>query len=349
MTSTVDLRSDTVTRPTPAMWEVMRRAPLGDDVLGDDLSVAALEHKVASLLGKDAACYVPSGTMGNQCAIRAHTEPGDEIIAHEDSHIILYEGGGPAAISGCMVRGLRGPRGQFSAADVSAAVRPDNAHFPRSRLLIVENTHNRGGGSVWSLEDIESVTTAARTHAMRTHMDGARLWNACVAGGVTARDYARYFDSVSCCFSKGLGAPVGSAVAGSHEFVAKVRRIRKMLGGGMRQSGLLAAAASFALDHHIARLAEDHENASLFAEGVKRVGGITLDACHAPFGVESNIVLFELADRLPLDAGALCDRLKQMGVLMLPTGARRVRAVTHLDVNRASITRAVEAIAGVCA
>ncbi len=344
----VDLRSDTVTRPTPAMWDVMARAPIGDDVLGDDPSVAALEHKVAALLGKEAACFVPSGTMGNQCAIRAHTEPGDEVIAHEDSHIILYEGGGPAAISGCMVRGLRGPRGQFSKADVVSAVRADNVHFPRSRLLVVENTHNRGGGAVWALEDIEAVTGAARQHSMRTHMDGARLWNACVAGGVTARDYARYFDSVSCCFSKGLGAPVGSAVAGTNDLVAKVRRIRKMLGGGMRQSGLLAAAASHALDHHIARLSDDHANARAFAEGVVKVKGITLDACHGPFGVESNIVLFDLGSAVPFDAPTLCARIQSLGVLMLPTGPRKVRAVTHLDVNLAGVTRAVEAIAQAC-
>ncbi|MFO0830809.1 MAG: GntG family PLP-dependent aldolase [Phycisphaerales bacterium] len=344
MPRTIDLRSDTVTRPTPAMWEVMARAPLGDDVLGDDPSVAALEAKVAALLGKDAACFVPSGTMGNQAAIRAHTEPGDEVIAHEDSHIILYEGGGPAVISGCMVRGLRGARGQFGALDVDGAVRPDNVHFPRSRLLVLENTHNRGGGAVWSLEHVDAVTGAARRHGLRTHMDGARLWNACVAGGVTPRDYARYFDSVSCCFSKGLGAPVGSAVAGTSEFIHKVRRVRKLLGGGMRQSGVLAAAAGFALDHHVARLAHDHAHARLFAEGVGAVPGVSLDACHAAFGVESNIVLFELGPAVPVDAAGLCARLEQEGVLMLPTGARRIRAVTHLDVDREGVLRAVEAV-----
>jgi threonine aldolase len=344
MAPVIDLRSDTVTRPTPAMWEVMARAPLGDDVLGDDPSVIALEEKAAALLGKEAACFVPSGTMGNQAAIRAHTEPGDEIIAHEDSHIILYEGGGPAAISGCMVRMLRGARGQFTASDVEAAIRPDNAHIPRSRLLVVENTHNRGGGAVWALEDIDAVTSAARHHGLRTHMDGARVWNACVAGGVRPVDYARFFDSVSCCFSKGLGAPVGSAVAGSREFFEKVRRVRKMLGGGMRQSGLLAAGAAFALDHHLARLADDHAHARAFAEGLARVPGVSLDACHDAFGIESNIVIFTLGERVRLDAAGLCEALKARGVLMLPTAARKVRAVTHLDVDKAGVLRAVEAL-----
>ncbi len=340
----IDLRSDTVTRPTPAMWEAMKRAPLGDDVLGDDPSVMALEEKFAALLGKEAACFVPSGTMANQAAIRAHTEPGDEIIAHEDSHIILYEGGGPAAISGCMVRGLRGDRGQFSAGDVEGAVRSDNTHFPRSRLLVVENTQNRGGGAVWALADVEAVTAAAHAHGMRAHMDGARLWNACVAGDVEPRDYARYFDSVSCCFSKGLGAPVGSAVAGNKEFIHKVRRVRKMLGGGMRQSGMLAAAAAYAMEHHVRRLAEDHANAREFAEGVAGIPGVLLDAAHGPFGVESNIVLFELGKCVKVDAAGLCSRLGEVGVLMLPTNARRVRAVTHLDVDRAGVEKVVEAV-----
>lgn len=347
MPTVIDLRSDTVTRPTPAMWEVMSRAPVGDDVLGDDPSVGALEEKVAALLGKDAACFVPSGTMGNQIAIRVHTEPGDEVIAHEESHIILYEGGAPAVISGCMVRGLQGARGQFTAADVEGAVRADNAHFPRSRLLVVENTQNRGGGSVWPLADLAAVAAAARRHGMLAHMDGARLWNAGVAAGVPVREIVAHFDSVSCCFSKGLGAPVGSAVAGTRAFIAKARRVRKMLGGGMRQSGLLAAAASFALDHHVERLAEDHANARLFAERVTHAPGVTLDACHGTKGPESNIVLFELGAGVPMDAAALCEKLRSRGVLMLPTGARKVRAVTHLDVDRAGVLAAADAVADV--
>lgn len=347
MPTVIDLRSDTVTRPTPAMWEVMSRALVGDDVLGDDPSVIALEEKVAALLGKEAACFVPSGTMGNQIAIRVHTEPGDEVIAHEESHIILYEGGAPAVISGCMVRGLRGARGQFSAADVEGAVRADNVHFPRSRLLVVENTQNRGGGSVWPLADLAAVAAAARRHGMLAHMDAARVWNAAVSKGVPVREIVAHFDSVSCCFSKGLGAPVGSAVAGSRAFIAKARRVRKMLGGGMRQSGLLAAAASFALDHHVDRLAEDHANARLFAEQVTHAPGVTLDACHGTEGPESNIVLFELGTGVPMDAAALCERLKSRGVLMLPTGARKVRAVTHLDIDRTGVLAAADAVADV--
>lgn len=335
----IDLRSDTVTRPTPAMMRAMAQADVGDDVLGDDPTVIRLQEQVAALLGKEAACFVPSGTMANQAAIRAHTEPSDEIIAHCDSHIIHYETGAPAAIAGCMIAPLAGRRGQFSAEDVRRAVRKSDHHAPRSRLLVVENTHNRGGGSVWSLDAVRSVTGAAREAGLRTHLDGARLWNACAASGNKPSDYAQHFDTVSTCFSKGLGAPVGSAVAGNREAIARVFRFRKMMGGAMRQSGILAAAALYALEHHRERLKEDHANARRLAEGAAEMRGlrVELDA------VQSNIVFIDVEESVGT-AAELCQRLRAEGVWMLPTAAQRVRAVTHLDVDSAMIERAIAVI-----
>ncbi|MDX2131203.1 MAG: GntG family PLP-dependent aldolase [Planctomycetota bacterium] len=347
MVITADLRSDTVTRPTPAMREAMMAAELGDDVLGDDPTVRALEARFAREVGKAAACFVPSGTMANQAAIRAHTEPGDEIIAHEDSHIVQYEGGGPAALSGCLVRVLRGERGQFDEGDVERAVRAVNDHFPVSKLVVVENTQNRGGGAVWAQGRVEAVCATAKARGMKCHLDGARLWNASVATGAPMRTLAGPFDSVSCCFSKGLGAPVGSAVAGSEAFIARVRRFRKQFGGGMRQSGLLAAAALFAMEHHVARLADDHARAARLGAELSRVGGVSLDPAQAARGVETNIVYIDLAPGLGVDAPALCERLAVRGVLMLPTGARRVRAVTHLDVDDRGIDAAIDAVRSV--
>lgn len=340
----IDLRSDTVTRPTPAMWDAMRSAPLGDDVLGDDPTVRRLEERFAALLGKAAACFVPSGTMGNQAAIRAHTEPGDEIIAHADSHIILYEGGGPAALSGCMVRPIASPRGVFGVEHLNPLVRGNDVHFPRTRLVVVENTHNRGGGAVWTIEQIRMVTRRARELGLRAHLDGARLWNASVATGTAISVYAEGFDTVTCCFSKGLGCPVGSVLAGDGATIARARRVRKMFGGGMRQAGMLAAACLHAMDHHVARLADDHANAREFARLVATVPGITLDEDQSRHGVETNIVYFDLGPSVATDAAGLCEALKQRGVLMLATGPRRVRAVTHLDVSR---SQAIDAAAAV--
>ncbi len=340
--STIDLRSDTVTKPTPAMRDAMHRAIVGDDVLGDDPTVKQLEERFAALAGKQAACFVPSGTMANQVAIRAHTEPGDEIIAHEGSHIINYEGGSPAALSGCMVKSLQGPRGQFTALQVRDAIRPDNPHFPRSRLLVLENTHNRGGGSVWPIEEVRSVTSAAREAGLRTHLDGARLWNACSFSGLAIRDYAEHFDTVACCFSKGLGAPVGSITAGDEATMHRVRRYRKLFGGAMRQSGILAAACLHAMEHHIERLKVDHANAARFAAGVRKIAGLSIEA-----HVDTNLVLFDLAPTLRLDGAGLCKALHERGVWMLPTASRRVRAVTSLEVDAAMIDRAVGELDGI--
>lgn len=349
MAPIIDLRSDTVTRPTKAMRQAMFDAPLGDDVLGDDPTVRQLEEKFAALLGKPAACFVPSGTMANQIAIRAHTEPGDEIITHEESHIVLYEGGGPAALSGCLVRMLCGPRGLFEPSAVAAAIRSHNDHFPVSKLLVAENTHNRGGGSVWPIQELEEVSHLARMRGLKLHLDGARLWNAHVASGVAMSRFGALFDTVACCFSKGLGAPVGSALAGDGETIRRARRFRKMFGGGMRQSGLLAAAALFAMDHHISRLAQDHQHARRLGAALASIPGLSLDPDQISHGVETNIVYIDISPSRQTPAATLCERLSQLGVLVLATGEHRVRAVTHLDVDPDAIEHAIKAFTKVMA
>lgn len=337
MPATIDLRSDTVTRPTEAMRQAMAAAKVGDDVLGDDPTVHALQERIASIMGKEAACFVPSGTMANQTAIRAQTEPGDEIIAHRDSHIIHYETGSPAALSGVMINGLNGPRGQFDAEDVRAAIRTRNAHHPWSKLLVVENTQNRGGGSVWPMDRIEQVTTAAREAGLRTHLDGARIWNACVGTGIDPAAYAKHFDTVSCCFSKGLGAPAGSAVCGDKATIARVHRFRKMFGGAMRQAGVLAAACLHALEHHRERLKDDHRRAKHLAEGVGTIPGLSVRET-----VETNMVFIELDPNLGT-AAAMCERLATNSVRVLPNQTRVIRAVCHLGVNDEMIERAIDA------
>lgn len=339
----IDLRSDTVTRPTPGMRAAMADAEVGDDVLGDDPTVARLTARMAELLGKEAAVFVPSGTMANQTAIRAQTEPGDEIIAHRDSHIVHYETGAPAALSGVMIRGAEGERGLFDVQELEALVRPATAHSPRSRLVVIENTHNRGGGAVWSVEQVARVSRRAHELGLRVHLDGARLWNACVATGASPRDYAGHVDTVSCCFSKGLGAPAGSVVCGDGATMARVHRFRKMFGGAMRQAGILAAAALYALDHHYERLAEDHANARRLGEGLGRIPGLTI-----PMPIETNMVFIDVAPGMG-SAAQFADRLRACGVLVLATGPRRLRAVCHLDVSAAMVLQAVEAFAAVAA
>jgi len=337
----IDLRSDTVTKPTPAMWEAMRRAELGDDVLGDEPTVAALESKVAALLGMESALFTPSGTMANQLAIRCACEPGDEILAHRDSHIVHYETGAPAALSGCMVAPLDGDGGLFDADAVHSAVRGRDIHSPRTRMVVVENTHNRGGGTVWPLERLQAVAGAARRASLHLHLDGARLANATVAAGYSMRDAAQHFDTASMCFSKGLGCPVGSALAGPRALIDRARRFRKMFGGGMRQSGLLAAAAIWALDHHVARLAEDHANAKRLARGLAGVSGLRLDV--EPESTPSNMVFFRVPREIG-DAAEVARLLASRGVRVIPMGPQRLRAVTHLDVNAAAIDGAIDLI-----
>jgi threonine aldolase len=334
----VDLRSDTVTRPTPAMRRAMAEAVVGDDVFGDDPTVQELERRVAGLAGKEAALYVPSGTMGNQLALKCHTEPGDEVLLERESHIFLYEQGGLGANSGCLAHLVTGERGVISPEQVSAAVRDwsGDDHVARVRLVCLENTHNRQGGVIVPLGRLRAVAEAARARGVALHLDGARLWNASVAGGIPVRDWAATADSVMMCFSKGLGAPVGSILAGSGDFVRRARRVRKRWGGGMRQVGILAAACLHALDHHVERLAEDHRRAKTLAAGFARAEGVRV------IEPETNIVIVELQDPA-LEPVAVLRGLETRGVRLVSFGARRLRAITHLDVDDAGIERAVAA------
>lgn len=339
----VDLRSDTVTRPSPGMRAAIAAAEVGDDVLGDDPTVIRLQERMAGMLGQEAALYVPSGSMANQVAIRSVTEPGDEIICAEATHSYNFEAGGPAALSGVSIRPIPGFRGVFTAAEVEALVRPNNVHYPRSRMVIIENTNNRGGGSIWPVEQVAEIHAVARRHSLHVHMDGARLMNACVATGRQPTDYTQHVDSVSMCFSKGLGAPIGSIVAGPRPFVTRCHRFRKMFGGGMRQVGILAAAALYALDHNIERLAEDHANARRLAEALAELPGIKLD----PRTVETNIVIFDVEPGFAT-AADLVARLRERDVWMLPTAPQKVRAVTHLDVSRDQIEYAIGVFRELC-
>lgn len=336
----IDLRSDTVTRPTPAMRAAMAAAELGDDVLGDDPTVQALEAGIADLLGKEAGLFTPSGTMANQLAIRSICEPGDELIAHRESHIIHYETGGPAALSGCMISPQDGEGGLFDADSIRRSIRNRDQHNPVSRMVVVENTHNRGGGTHWTIPGFTAVADAAHEAGLHVHVDGARLFNASVAGGYEAGAFAASADSVSVCFSKGLGAPVGSALVGSRDLIDRARRFRKMFGGTMRQAGLLAGAALHAIQHHVDRLAEDHENARLLAAGLGELPGVTLD--HPAELTPSNMVFFRLPED-GMDATTFCTALRAHDVAMIEMDPHRVRAVTHLDVGREDMEVAVRA------
>jgi threonine aldolase len=340
----VDLYSDTVTRPTDEMRRFMCDAEVGDEQKGEDPTVNLLTEMVADLLGKEAAVFLPSGTMCNEISLRVHCRPGDEMIAHRTAHPIHFEGGGPAALAGVNVRPLDGARGIYSADEADAAVRPtDSRHAPRSRLLWVEQTSNLGGGSVWPLATIQRVTDVARAHRLATHLDGARLLNAVVASGISAREYAAPFDSAWIDFTKGLGAPVGAALAGSRAFIDQAWRFKQQMGGAMRQAGIIAAGGVYALQNNVERLAEDHANARRLAEALVVLPGVVLDAA----SVETNIVLFDLTGEL--DAAAFVERLLAQSVRMGAMGPRTVRAVTHLDVSRAQTDRAIEAAQAILA
>ncbi len=338
----IDLRSDTVTKPSKAMREAMARAPVGDDVYGDDPTVGCLESRVAEVLGKEEAVYVPTGTMANQAAIRAHTQSGDRVLLDWGTHSVRSESGGPAALSGVTADRILGKRGVFTAAQLVATAgkarggRPDFC-TPPATLLCVENTHNAGGGKVWPLDALDEVARTGRSLGLRTHLDGARLWNASAATGVSEARWAREFDSVSVCFSKGLGAPLGSAVAGSRDFVQRVRRFKQLFGGGFRQAGIVAAGALHALERHRDGLPLDHKKAQALAGELASLPAVNL----RPESVETNIVRFEVAT----SAANFVEACRREGVVMLDTGPRQVRAVTHRDVSMDEIGRAAEVMA----
>jgi threonine aldolase len=335
----IDLRSDTVTRPTPGLRAAMQAAEVGDDVFHEDPSVNRLEEKVAALLGKEAAVYVPSGTMSNQIGVKAHTQPGDELLCDVNCHIYNNEAGGPAALSGVMCRTIEGDCGVLDVTQLDGKVRGANEHHARTRLVCLENTHNKGGGRVYPLEKIQAISAWARRNGLAMHLDGARLWNAVVATGIPAKTWGEPFDSVSVCFSKGLGAPVGSALAGPREYIARARRVRKLFGGGMRQAGVIAAAALYALEHHVERLAEDHRNARVIAQAIADTPGLRL----TPPEVETNLIWFEVDPELG-PAKAVAAALKERGVLVHIMGPQTLRACTHLDVSAAQAERAAEVV-----
>jgi threonine aldolase len=306
-------------------------------VFGEDPTVNRLQEKVAKLLGKEKALFVPSGTMANQTAINAHTQPGDEVICEYHSHIFNYEGGAPAMLSGVQLHPVLGKRGIITVEQIQEAVRPADHHYPVTRLIALENTHNRGGGSIFPLDEMKRIYAFAREHGYRVHLDGARLWNASIATGIPLEEYARYADSVAVCLSKGLGAPVGSLVAGDAEFIDKVHRYRKVYGGGMRQAGILAAAGIYAIDNHFERLAEDHRRAKAIAEGIAHLPGVELN----PKEVETNIILFTV--RSPhYTADAWVERMREKGILMLTMGPDRVRMVTHLHITDEDVDRVID-------
>ena len=336
----VNLYSDTQTRPTPEMREAIARAEVGDEQRRDDPTVIALEERVAALLGHEAAVFLPSGTMCNEIAIRLHIRPGgDEILLGRETHPLRFEAGGPAALSGAVMTIVEGEGGMFTPEALDAAIRaaaPGDRYAPRPRLVCLEQPTNMGGGRVWPVEQVRAVLEVAHTHGLRTHLDGARLMNAVVASGVDADEWAGGFDTAWVDFTKGLGAPVGACLVGSAELIAEAWRWKQMLGGAMRQSGIVAAGGLYALDHHVDRLADDHARARRLAEGLAALPGVELDLAT----VETNILVFAVPD-----APAFCAALDRAGVMVIPLDTRRVRAVTHLDVDDDGIDTALDAAA----
>jgi threonine aldolase len=336
MLKLVDLRSDTVTHPSARMRQLIASAEVGDDVFGDDPTVRRLEQKVSEILGKEAALFVPSGTMANQISLRTLCESGDEVICERKMHIVNYEVASAPALSGIMLSPYDGQRGRLSVEQVRLAVRPPNIHHPHTKLIALENTHNGAGGTVLDLDYIASIEEVARERSLYFYLDGARVWNAAVAIGLEPKDIARPFDMVSVCFSKGLGAPIGSAICGDKIFIDKARRIRQMMGGGMRQVGIIASAALYALENNFRRLKEDHVRAKKLAHGLETIDGVSIKADE----VQTNIVIF----KIDMPVARFIQRTKDMGVLLVPFGPDMVRAVTHLDISDDDVTTAVEII-----
>ena len=335
----IDLRSDTVTRPSEEMRTAMYRAEVGDDVFGEDPNVNRLQETLAELLGKEASLFTPSGVMANQIAIRCHTQPGDEVIVERESHILNYETGAPALVSGVQLFPVPGVRGIPDVAAIEDAIRQDAYYLPRTSLICLENTHNRAGGTVFPLETMNRIREIASGKQICVHLDGARIWNAWMATGIHPRSYAALADSISVCFSKGLGAPVGSLVGGTRSFIDHARKARKILGGGMRQAGILAAAALYAVEHNIERLKEDHANAKVFATAVNE----TLKGKILCSETETNILILDIrgSGRQPSE---LLQLLAGAGVLLTQAGPAALRAVTHMDVSRADVLKAAELI-----
>jgi len=344
MTATIDLRSDTVTKPTGAMRAAMASAEVGDDVIDRDPTCERLQEMTAALLGKEAALFMPSGSMSNQIAVRIHCKPGDEFLCDSGCHIYNYEQAAFAQLSGISARTIEGEFGVLRPEQFQGTIRPEADHMVRTRLVCLENTHNRGAGRVQPIEHVSKICEWARLAGLRTHLDGARLFNAVAATGIPAAEWSRHFDTVSVCFSKGLGAPVGSALVGPREMIREARRHRKLFGGGMRQAGILAAGACHALEHHRDRLVEDHANARVLADAVRGCEGLTLQ----PERIDTNIVIFRVDSALAT-AAEFVARLKAEGVLVLAISAAQIRAVTHLDVDRAAVGQAGEVIQRVAA
>ena len=344
MSEVIDLRSDTVTQPTAPMRDAMAAAEVGDDVYGEDPTVNRLEEMAAELLGKEASLFVPTGTMANAIGVRLNSEPGAEIIIDSRAHIYNYECAGASQLSGVQFRTIPSERGVLDAGAVEEAIRPNDIHAPVTTAVAIENTHNLGGGSVWSLAEISSIAEVTQRHKIRLHVDGARLLNAATAGGYTAAEASATCNTVTLCLSKGLGAPLGSLIAGTKDDMKRARRVRKLLGGGMRQVGIVAAAGIYALEHHVDRLAEDHANARRLFEKLSALGEFAMDGAV----VETNIIVFSTR-RSPAWTQALVDGLAQKGVLIGWRGGSAMRAVTNLGVTQADIDRAVDVVSKVIA
>lgn len=335
----IDLRSDTITKPSPEMRTAMMNAEVGDDVFEEDPTVNKLQAQAAELFAKEAALFVPSGTMANEIAINVHTRPGDEVITDDLSHIVHFETGAPGLLSGVNLRPLYSMKGVINANQIEAAVRPSMIAHPRTGLISLENTHNYGGGTVFPISEIKKIAEIAKAKSLPLHLDGARIFNACVATGIDPAEYSKYFDSVTFSLSKGLGAPVGSLLISSFDFIREARRVRKLFGGGMRQIGILAAAGIYALDNNVDRLNIDHKNALILAEAFNAATIFTVE----PSEVETNIVIADIAEGA-ISPDEAASRLESFGILVFPFGSNSIRAVTHMDVTEEDIAIACERI-----
>jgi len=334
----IDLRSDTVTKPTNAMREAMASAEVGDDVFGEDSTVNALQETTAKLLGKERALFVPSGCMSNQLALKSHTEAGDEVIMENDAHMFNYETAAPSVMSAVQVKTVPGIRGVFRASDLPQHIRPDLYYMPKTKVICVENTHNRAGGAIFPLDEIKRLSEFCKQHHILFHLDGARLWNASVASGIPMEEWAKYFDSVSVCFSKGLGAPIGSALCGTKDFITKAHKWRKVFGGGMRQAGIVAAGALYAVQNNVERLKEDHEKAKYFANELSSIGAFSIDL----ESVQTNIVLVDI-QKTGKSLQEIISLMKENGILISAGTYTKFRALMHLDVSMDQVVAAASA------